>query len=99
MAYYWAWVTALSIGYGDYAPKTDGGKVFLCFYGVRNHSITHSLTHQLTHPLTHSLTQIVGCSFVAKGFADLARYPFTLRTRRYEAEVTAQFSSRLSPEV
>ena len=33
-AFYWAVVTVTTVGYGDVAPRTDAGKLFVCFFAT-----------------------------------------------------------------
>ncbi len=42
---------------------------------------------------------LIGCSLTAKAFAELVRAPFTLRMKKYEVQVSKQFSEYLSPAV
>jgi len=42
---------------------------------------------------------LIGCSLTAKAFAELVRAPFTLRMKKYEVQVSRQFSECLNPAV
>jgi len=72
---YWSVVTCLTIGFGDYYPQTQAGKIFMIFFAL------------------------IGCSLTAKAFAELVRAPFTLRMKKYEVQVSRQFSECLNPAV
>ena len=72
---YWSVVTCLTIGFGDYFPRNNSGKVFMIFFAL------------------------IGCSLTAKAFAELVRAPFILRMKKYEVQVSRQFSEYLNPAV
>jgi len=53
---YFTVVTLSTVGYGDYAPKTDAGKIFTVFYvfigiGIFVYAANHFLKNRIDHRL------------------------------------------------
>ena len=49
---YFCIITLTTIGYGDYSPQTDGGKIFTMFYILVGLGIILSFIHTIYHHYT-----------------------------------------------
>ena len=101
--FYWATVTLVTVGFGDYQPSSASSKWFTIFYSLIGCTfLTLALSEFGTYTLDMRIfvaTIDIRSSKVCSSLCVLlVRYPIVARVLKNEIKVMSQFSGKLSSE-